>query len=121
VREIAFELGYSPTKFNNILNREALQIDGHTLKNIQGHSRASQHEILTYPSAHQHPSAAYKLFNIHQSASNAEIKYIYRTLANLYHPDKLIGQKLSPYKINAGIEKFKHIQAAYEDIKKSRQ
>lgn len=64
--------------------------------------------------------AAYEVFGVPASASDAEIKKAYRTLVNQYHPDKLMGQGLPPYMIQSATDCFQTIQAAYDYIKESR-
>jgi len=65
-------------------------------------------------------SAAYSVFNLSPSASDAEIKKSYRSLVSQYHPDKLISLGLPHYMIQSATECFKKIQAAYDYIKAAR-
>ncbi|RZS99096.1 TerB family tellurite resistance protein [Aquimarina brevivitae] len=60
----------------------------------------------------------YKILEIEKSASDAEIKKAYRTMAKKYHPDKL-QQMDDAYKKGAE-EKFRAVQEAYEQIRKER-
>ncbi len=65
----------------------------------------------------------YKILNVKQDASIAEIKKAYRSLARKYHPDKLSAD-LSAKQAKDAEEKFKDIAQAYEilsDIDKRRQ
>lgn len=64
--------------------------------------------------------SAYDVLEVSPSASNAEVKKAYRILVNQYHPDKLMGQGLPTYMVNAATECFKTIQAAYDYIQKAR-
>jgi len=64
--------------------------------------------------------SAYDVLEVSPSASNTEVKKAYRILVNQYHPDKLMGQGLPPYMVNAATECFKTIQAAYDYIQKAR-
>jgi DnaJ like chaperone protein len=64
--------------------------------------------------------AAYEVFDVPPSASDAEIKKAYRALVSQYHPDKLMGQGLPPYMIQSATECFQTIQAAYDYIKEAR-
>lgn len=102
VQKVAIGLGYSTTTFNDLLNME------------------TPNKTNSPHTANSSLAAAYEIFEIEQSASNIEIKKAYRILANQYHPDKLIGQRLQPNRGKNSSENFKTIQAAYEDIKKSR-
>lgn len=58
----------------------------------------------------------YQVLGISRSATEEEIKKAYRTLSRKYHPDANIN---NPNKAQAE-EKFKEIQAAYEQIMKER-
>lgn len=61
---------------------------------------------------------AYKVLEIDKSAAVDEIKKAYRKMAKKYHPDKVIhlGKE---HQIGAE-EKFRQVQAAYEQIQKER-
>jgi DnaJ like chaperone protein len=61
---------------------------------------------------------AYKILEISSSASDAEVKKAYRTMAKKYHPDKLQTQDEALKK--GAQEKFQQVQAAYEAIQKER-
>jgi len=63
-------------------------------------------------------NAAYKILEIEENASDAEVKKAYRHMANKYHPDKLT-QLGDDFK-KAATEKFQKVQEAYETIKKQR-
>jgi DnaJ like chaperone protein len=62
--------------------------------------------------------AAYETLGITSNATEEEIKKAYRAMALKYHPDKVghLGEDIR----SEAEEKFKKIQAAYEDIKKMR-
>ena len=61
---------------------------------------------------------AYKILEISPSATDAEVKKAYRTMAKKYHPDKLQTQDEALKK--GAQEKFQQVQAAYEAIQKER-
>lgn len=63
-------------------------------------------------------NAAYKILEISENASDAEVKKAYRKMAVKYHPDKLshLGEDIQ----KAAKEKFQKVQEAYETIKKQR-
>lgn len=63
---------------------------------------------------------AYDVLEISPNASNTEVKRAYRAMASQFHPDKLMGQGLPPYMLQASTECFKTIQTAYEHIQKAR-
>lgn len=62
--------------------------------------------------------SAYKILEISSSATDAEVKKAYRTMAKKYHPDKL--QSKDPALIRGAQEKFQKVQEAYEAIQKER-
>lgn len=64
------------------------------------------------------PVSAYKVLEIDQDASDAEVKKAYRKMAVKYHPDK-ISQMGEEFQKGAK-EKFQKVQEAYEIIKKER-
>ena len=61
---------------------------------------------------------AYKILEISPSATDAEVKKAYRTMAKKYHPDKLQTDDAALKK--GAQEKFQQVQAAYETIQKER-
>ncbi|WP_067146851.1 TerB family tellurite resistance protein [Pseudotamlana agarivorans] len=63
-------------------------------------------------------NAAYKVLEIDKSATVDEIKKAYRKMAKKYHPDKVIH--LGPAHQKGAEEKFRQVQAAYEQIQKER-
>ncbi|MBR2135413.1 MAG: DnaJ domain-containing protein, partial [Bacteroidales bacterium] len=60
----------------------------------------------------------YKILEIDRSATDEEVRKAYRRLAVKFHPDKV--ENLGADVKKAAEEKFKSIQAAYEQIKKER-
>ena len=61
---------------------------------------------------------AYKILEIQKSATDAEIKKAYRTMAKKYHPDRVNTENEAIKK--GAEEKFKTVQKAYETIQKER-
>lgn len=61
---------------------------------------------------------AYKVLEITKSATVGEIKKAYRKMAKKYHPDKVIH--LGKEHQEGAEEKFRQVQAAYEQIQKER-
>lgn len=62
--------------------------------------------------------SAYKILEIDASASEDEIKKAYRKMAIKFHPDKVahLGEEFQ----TSANEKFKHVNEAYDTIKKQR-
>lgn len=61
---------------------------------------------------------AYKILEIEKSATDAEVKKAFRTMAKKYHPDKL--QHMDEAYRRGAEEKFRKVQEAYEHIQKER-
>ncbi|MEG9327369.1 TerB family tellurite resistance protein [Salinimicrobium catena] len=61
---------------------------------------------------------AYKILEIEKSATDAEVKKAFRTMAKKYHPDKI--QNMDEAYIKGAEEKFRKVQEAYEQIQKER-
>ncbi|UJH90320.1 TerB family tellurite resistance protein [Antarcticibacterium sp. 1MA-6-2] len=61
---------------------------------------------------------AYKILEIEKSATDAEVKKAFRTMAKKYHPDKL--QHMDEAYQKGAEEKFRKVQEAYEHILKER-
>ena len=61
------------------------------------------------------PQDPYTVLGVGRSASAAEIKQAYRRLAGQYHPDKVahLGKEFQ----ELAEERFKQIQAAYQELK----
>ena len=62
--------------------------------------------------------AYYKILEINPGVSNEEVKKAYRRMARKYHPD-MVSHLGDDFKEIAN-EKFKKVNEAYEQIKKSR-
>jgi len=60
----------------------------------------------------------YKILEISKSATDEEVKKVYRKMAVKYHPDK-VAHLGDEFKVSAK-EKFQKVQEAYENIKKQR-
>ena len=61
---------------------------------------------------------AYKILEIDKSASDADVKKAYRSMAKKYHPDKL--QHMDEAYRQGAQEKFRKVQEAYEKIQRER-
>lgn len=61
---------------------------------------------------------AYKILEVEKSATDAEIKKAFRSMAKKYHPDKL--QHMDEAYRKGAEQKFHKVQEAYEQIQKER-
>ena len=61
---------------------------------------------------------AFKILEIDKTATNDDIKKAYRKMAKKYHPDKVIH--LGEEHRHGAEEKFRQVQAAYEQLQKER-
>jgi DnaJ like chaperone protein len=66
----------------------------------------------------KNPDRAYKILEIENTATDAEVKSAYRTMAKKYHPDKL--QHMDEAYQKGAEEKFTRVQEAYEQLQKER-
>lgn len=66
----------------------------------------------------KNPDSAYKILEIENTATEAEVKSAYRTMAKKYHPDKL--QHMDEAYQKGAQEKFTKVREAYEQIQKER-
>lgn len=66
----------------------------------------------------KNPDSAYKILEIDRTATDAEVKKAYRTMAKKYHPDKL--QHMDEAYQKGAEEKFRMVQQAYEQLQKER-
>ena len=102
--EIARQLGYSRSEFQNIL--------GMVLN--QSHFAGGQpHSASTLDDA-------YKALGVGKESTDQEVKKAYRKLISQYHPDKLIGQGLPEDMIAVATKQAQEVQIAYDLIMKSR-
>ena len=63
---------------------------------------------------------AYQILGCRREDSDEQIKKQYRKLVHSYHPDKVLAKGLPDEFIELANDKFREIQAAYEQIKKER-
>ncbi len=66
----------------------------------------------------KNPYSAYKILEIDNTASDAEVKKAYQTMAKKYHPDKL--QHMDEAYQKGAEEKFRKVQEAYEQLQNER-
>lgn len=146
VQKVALGLGYSDITFQHLLKVVAAQNQFGQQKNasnpttqFKGASpencstdtpfpnqkaekskKSCEEQVKDFETRSDQLSAAYDVFDVSPSASDAEIKKSYRNLVNQYHPDKLTALGLPPYMMQSATECFQKIQAAYEYIRDAR-
>jgi DnaJ like chaperone protein len=84
-------------------------------KSISGYLGISHKDLESLSAMYQvDKDRYYRILEIEPNASDDEIKTAYRKMAKKYHPDKLgdVGEDVK----NAGIEKFRQVQEAYEKL-----
>lgn len=90
-----------------------------TIEQIAGYLGINPRDFLSIRAMfYKDTNAAYKILEIEENASDADVKKAYRKMAVKYHPDKLnhLGEEFK----QAATEKFQKVQDAYETIKKQR-
>jgi len=63
---------------------------------------------------------AYAVIGVDKSVTDGELKKAYRKLMSQHHPDKLVARGLPEEMLKIATEKTQEIQAAYDQIKQSR-
>lgn len=146
VQKIALGLGYSSITFQHLLkmvsaqnkfgdaiqnkkpqsdqksNTQTAQSNSSSTKKSEPvqETKSCEEQTKDFHNDPDQLAAAYDVFGVSPTASDADIKKSYRNLVNQYHPDKLIGLGLPPYMIQSATECFQKIQAAYSYIKEAR-
>lgn len=135
VQKIANGLGFSSIAFEQLLKMISSQdrFNDDPLKQGRQHHHKHNHQEQqtdkeyennkqrgSFSNDDERSTCAYDALGLSPKASDSEVKKAYRALANQFHPDKLIGQGLPPFMVNALTERFKYIQSAYDCIKKDR-
>lgn len=100
--------------------------DGHVseaesrkIQEIAGYFRVTHQDFVSIRAMFiKEQDNAYKILEIEKTASDAEVKKAYRSMAKKYHPDKLMDMD-EAYRQGAQ-EKFNAVQQAYESIQKER-
>ena len=89
------------------------------LQNIASYLRLNQYDFNSIKAMFvKDANNAYKILEIDKTATNAEVKKAFRTMAKKYHPDKL--QHMDEAYQKGAQEKFQKVQEAYETIQKER-
>ena len=93
--------------------------DHHDLSNnSQTSANENSHRASASPNQNLH--TAYKILGVNPGMTEDEIRRIYKKLSHKLHPDKLMSQGLPQERLNAALDDFKRVQAAYSFIKKHR-
>ena len=88
------------------------------IANIFNISQTDYISLLSMYKKHQDVDWMYKVLQIEPTASDEEVKKAYRRMAMKYHPDKVatLGEDAK----QLATDKFRKVNEAYEEIKKSR-
>lgn len=89
-----------------------------SLNNAQANTNESSHRVGA--SHDQNLHKAYKILGVNPGMTEDEIRRIYKKLSHKLHPDKIMNQGLPQERLNAALDDFKRVQAAYSFIKKHR-
>jgi DnaJ like chaperone protein len=90
-----------------------------TIQTIAGYLGISLKDFESIKAMFYNVSAnAYKVLEIQESASDAEVKKAYRIMVKKYHPDRV--SHLGPEHLKGAEEKFRRVQEAYEYIQNKR-
>lgn len=90
-----------------------------TIEHIAHSMGISMNDMLSIKAMYfKDTESDYKILEITKDASDEEVKKSYRKMAMKFHPDKVSGMGESVEQ--AANEKFRKVQEAYENIKKSR-
>jgi DnaJ like chaperone protein len=93
--------------------------ENNVIQRIAGYMRISDSDFQSIRAMFvSQTDASYKILEIEPTTSDEEVKKAYRRMAMKYHPDKVshLGEDFK----KVAHEKFKKVQAAYEEIKKER-
>jgi len=148
IQWIARELGYKSVTFNYLLkiiytqdqvaqrqdSPKPAAADAYSAKDTStAYNTANYHDVLNNVQTNRNESAqrpsvshdqnlhkAYKILGVNPAMTEDEIRRIYKKLSHKLHPDKIMNQGLPQERINAALEDFKRVQAAYAFIKKHR-
>lgn len=89
------------------------------ISEIAGYLRLGRHDFESIKAMFfKSADTAYKILEIEKSATDAEVKKAFRTMAKKYHPDKL--QHMDEAYQKGAQEKFTKVQEAYDTIQKER-
>ena len=98
---------------------QVTQVEIRKLSAIATYLRLSQYDFESIKAMFiKSVDQAYKILEIHRSATDNDVKRAYRKMAKRYHPDRVVTQDEAIQK--GAEEKFKEVQKAYEVIQKER-
>jgi DnaJ like chaperone protein len=91
----------------------------HTIHTISGYLGISQKDFESIKAMFYDKGLnAYKILELEEKASDAEVKNAYRSMVKKYHPDRV--SHLGPEHQKGAEEKFRQVQEAYEYIQEKR-
>jgi DnaJ like chaperone protein len=95
------------------------EIEVDEIRKIAGYLYINQYDFESIKAMfYKSTDSAYKILEISTSATDSELKKAYRKMVKKYHPDKVIH--LGKEHQEGAEEKFRQVQAAYEQIQKER-
>ncbi len=148
IQWIARELGYKSVTFNYLLKiiytqdqvaqrqnppKSGAAGTDSTSDGSTSYKASDHHDLLNNAQANtsespprasashdQNLHKAYKILGVNPGMTEDEIRRIYKKLSHKLHPDKIMSQGLPQERVNAALDDFKRVQAAYSFIKKHR-
>ncbi len=148
IQWIARELGYKSVTFNYLLKiiytqdqvaqrqnpPKPVAVDTSSAnESTTSYNTSDHHDLLNNAQANKNESSrrasaghdqnlhkAYKILGVNSGMTEDEIRRIYKRLSHKLHPDKIMSQGLPQERLNAALDDFKRVQAAYSFIKKHR-
>lgn len=102
----------SSTSYNTSDHQDSLNNNTQANTNESSHRASASHD--------QNLHKAYKILGVNPGMTEDEIRRIYKRLSHKLHPDKIMNQGLPQERLNAALDDFKRVQAAYSFIKKHR-
>lgn len=128
--QTAYADGTPNARVKNLLQHISLHLGlgnidfAHIEAMLYGHWRQQSNYQRHYQAPPKQPrtslSEAYRILEVGNNATDAEVKKAYRRQMNKNHPDKLMSKGLPKEMIELATEKTQQIKDAYEQIKKHR-
>lgn len=118
IQQISDGMGISRGDFESIKTMYLLMNGGYNYSGGYSGGYSNSYSGRTSSQSFSNIENDYKILEISSAATDEEVKTAYRNLAKKYHPDRVshLGEEIR----KDAEEKFKHLQQAYERIKKYR-